>query len=183
MKIIKLSILFVIVLSIACSAQKKISTIEDKSIIKINSQQYIIDKSDGGANIESLSNKFSNAKQSSPNLPLNVNLNFYRKVDLVQLTKICAKYISTTQLLELIKLKEVGLLIKIRSDIEGNIKEVGFFTGKNSILTVKQLEEIEKDIKKELKVVIKPEGRQLLQGSNFILSDPLIFFTNILKVK
>jgi len=115
---------------------------------------------------------------------LNINLNFYRKVDLAQLTKICAEIIPIGDLEELTKIKNSGLLIDILSDVKGNILEVRFFTANNSILTVNQLEQIEVAIKKAIKIVtINPESQPYLRGSNFISNNVTIWFSDIIKLK
>ena len=71
----------------------------------------------------------------------------------------------------------------IRTDIYGNTLEVVFLTKQNSILSLDQLELIEKEIKTTKLVSMKPEILRLLEVSNYYLVRPRIHFEDMLKIK
>ena len=133
--------------------------------------------------IENIDNRFTNIKQHSPKL-------FYQlgfqeiAIDQIKLRKICAKYISKQQLEKLASAeKYASLSMDIRTDIYGNTLEVVFLTKQKSILTLNQLELIEKEIKTTKLVSMKPEILRLLEGSKYYLVWPSIHFEDMLKIK
>ena len=164
-------------------AQTPIAELKDGSINKAITQSYLVKKPSKYIDIENINNKFTNIKQHSPKL-------FYQlgwpeiAIDQIKLRKICAKYISKQQL-EILAAGEkyAGIMINIRTDINGKTLEVGFFTKQNSILNLNQLELIEQEIKTTKLVSMKPEILPLLEGSNYYLVWPSIHFEDMLKVK
>lgn len=184
MKNILSLILVTCFISFSCAAQKKIASFTENEIVKTNMGSYKIKKANKKVTIENTSNRLSNVKQNSPNLPINMKLNpYYIKLDLTQLTKICSKYISLEDIKGLSQTTNAGLFIEIRTDLKGKVLEVSFFTDENSILDLQQLESIENDIKSVKLIAIKPEADKYTKGSNFLLVDAKIYFEDMLKVK
>jgi hypothetical protein len=165
-------------------AQTPIAKLKDRSTNKAISQSYLVKKTSKYIDIENIDNKFTNIKQHSPKL-LGSELGFQDIIlDNTKLRKICAKYISKQQL-EILAAEEryASIMIKIRTDIYGKTLEVGFFTKQNSILSLNQLELIEKEIKTTKLVSMKPAILPLLEGSNYYLVRPAVHFEDMLKVK
>jgi len=184
MKTIILSILLIGIITTSCSAQKKIAALSDNVITKAKLETYMIKKEKQKVTIENSNNKFANIKQSSPNLPINISLRpYYIKLDIQELTKICAKHINTNDLETLADVKYAGISIDLRTNTNGKVLEISFFTDGNSILSLQQIEGIEYDIKTSNIVNIKPEAEKYLKNSNFVLVDTAIYFDDILKVK
>lgn len=179
----KILLMALMAFSSSCMAQKKIALLNDNSIVKLNSENFIINKEKGMVTIEKTSNKLSKIKQSSPNLPLNFNLYPSVKIDFPKLTQICAENISINELEKLSQIKQASLFIRIRSNIYGKPLEVLFFTDANSSLNIEQLDKIEKAIFKEKIISVKPEISKYLAGSNFLVNDAMIYFEDMLKVK
>lgn len=183
MKTIILAILFATSIS-SCIAQTKIASLGKSAITKAKSITFSTNKENGYAYIQNTNNKFSKVKQSSPNLPANVNLYpEYAKIDFEKITKICISHISLKELEELAKLKQSSLFIRIRSDLTGRPIEMQFLTDANSNLSVNQLEEIENELLKATIIWINPKAEKLLQGSNYLVNDAVIYFEDMLKVK
>jgi hypothetical protein len=165
-------------------AQTTIAELKDGSINKAITQSYLVKKPSKYIDIEDINNKFTNIKQHSPKL-LGSQLGWPDIIfDNAKLRKICAKYISKQQL-EILAAGEkyASIMINIRTDINGNTLEVGFFTKQNSILNLNQLELIEQEIKTTKLVSMKPAILPLLEGSNYILVWPSVHFEDMLKVK
>ena len=181
-KTIWINVLFVLLCS-SSFAQTPIAELKDGSINKAIIQSYLVKKPSKYIDIENINNKFTNIKQHSPKL-------FHQlgwpeiAIDQIKLRKICAKYISKQQL-EILAAGEkyAGIMINIRTDINGKTLEVGFFTKQNSILNLNQLELIEQEIKTTKLVSMKPEILPLLEGSNYYLVWPRIHFEDMLKGK
>ena len=185
--IIKITILvnICLILSVSCMAQNLLSQLKDGETVKGTSQWYKSKKEGKLIILENTQNKFSNVKQSSPNLPINLTPSKFDIIfDKAQLTKICSQYIDIQQLeTMLIGNKYSGINIDIRTDLTGKILEVGFYTEQNSLLKLQQIEQIENEIKKRNLVTIKPEMLRYLEGSNFWLIYPKIYYDDLLKVK
>jgi hypothetical protein len=180
-----LIIIFTLILMQTFSfAQTKLADLKDGSISTATTQSYHIKITNKKINIDNINNKFTEIKQNSPRLYGQVLTKPDIVIDMAKLGKICAKYISRNQLETLAGgVKYAGLMIDIRTDINGNTLEVGFFTDQNSILTLNQLEMIEKEITLTKLVSMKPEILPLLEGSNFWLVWPKIDFEDMLKIK
>jgi hypothetical protein len=166
------------------SAQTKLADLKDGSINKAITQSYRVRKTTSYVIIDNINNKFTNVKQNNPKYFGLILEKPDIVIDQAQLSKICAKYISKQQLEILASgIKYTGLRIEIKTNINGNTLEVGFLTDQNSVLTLVQLEEIEKEIKTTKLVNMKPEIVKLLEGSNFWQVSLKIYFEDILKVK
>lgn len=177
-------ILFMICITTSCIAQKKIADIKSNSIISAGNKNYIVKTMSGGIRIENQSNRFINLKQTSPNLPNHIVLeNYYKKIDVNQLTAICAKIISLSELEKMANVKNAGLQIDIKSNLKGDPIDVLFFTEENSSLTIKQLAEIETLIKESVKIYIRLDAKPYIEGSNFLSTNVTIWFTDMLKAK
>ena len=170
----------------SCVAQKKIANLKDNTIEKALSNKYSIKKEVNGISLNSTSNKFTGVKQISPNMaPNETNLlaPLDRKNALAKLTKICADIITLNQLEELIKTNNSSLFIRVKTNIEGKPLELEFYTKANSILTLNQLEGIEKEILQHFTIKLAPYAINIVKGSNFLTFDFSIFYENILKIK
>ncbi|MES2418233.1 MAG: hypothetical protein V4541_08580 [Bacteroidota bacterium] len=180
-----LSALLFISLTTSCLAQKEISALSDNSLVKAKRIQYHIKKLQKIITIDNIANKLTNIKQSSPNIPLNAtSFDFYYKnLDLAQIIHICADALSLEQIEEMLKTKNSSIFINIKSNLGGVPLEITFAVDKNSILSLKQIEEIEINIKKQIRITFKPEATRYLKDSNFMVSNPSIWFTDILKAK
>ena len=185
MKSIVISILLIGIITTSCSAQKKIAALSDNVITKAKLESYMIKKEQQKVTIENSNNKLTNIKQTSPNLPFNIPLiPYYVKPNLQELKIIFAKYMTIKELENLSINSFAGISIDIRCNTTGKIREVLFFTDKNSILSLEQLENIEHDIiTTKNMITIKPEAERYIKGSNFLLVDTRLVFSDILKVK
>ncbi|MGV3546029.1 MAG: hypothetical protein ACO1N4_03130 [Pedobacter sp.] len=137
-----------ILFSISCSAQNRLSDIRGNAIIKSNLTSYKITKN-GGFEIENMQNKFIGVKQRTPNLPINMNLYpYYIKKDISLLLKICAQNIDVNKLEKLAKIKYNGFLVTVKCDEDGKVIDVSFYTKEaNSALSVTEFEGIERQLK------------------------------------
>jgi len=177
-------IMLIGIINTSCSAQQKIATLSDNITTKAKLETYTIKKEQQKATIENSKNKLANVKQSSPNMPIGIALvPYYVKIDLKELTKICAKHISLNELESLTTSKHANIFIDMRTSIEAKVLEVSFFTDQNSILNLKQLESIENEIKTKNLITIKPEAERYIKGSNFLRINAIIYFDDVLKVK
>lgn len=177
--------IFIIGIGISsCSAQKKIASINNNITIKAHNENYTITKKQKKVTIENSKNKLSLVRQNSPNLPINMSLRpYYIRLDIEQLTKIFAENIPLKTLESLSLIKNSGISIDLRTDVTGKILEVSFFTDEDSILDLRQLEYIENEIKTAKLITIKSEIERYIKGSNFLLVDTRLIFSEILKVK
>lgn len=136
--------------------------------------------------LKNTTNKFTDVKQISPNMaPNETNLlaPLDRKKAVAQITKICAEIITLNQLEELSKINNSGLLITIKTNVEGRPLELEFYTKANSILTLNQLENIEKEILQNVIIKLASYTTKVIKGSNFLTFDYKIYFENMLKAK
>lgn len=182
------TIIFILLIGVtsSCVAQKKITNLKNNTIEKGIINRYTIKKDTHGVSLNNIANKFTGITQVSPNMAAN-ETNLFSPLDrknmLVQLTKICADIITLSQLEELIKIDNSGLLITIKTDIEGKPLELEFYTKTNSILSLNQLENIEKEILQHFTIKLAPYTVNVVKGSNFLKFDFKIYFINILKHK
>ena len=165
-------------------AQIKLIDLKDGSINKAITLNYQIKKTTKYIDIENINNRFTNIKQNSPRLYGQVLTKPDIVIDMVKLSRICANHISKQQIETLAAgIKYAGLMIDIKTDINGNTLELSFFTEQNSILTLNQLEKIEKELMTTKLVSMKPEILPLLEGSNYLRITPKIYYEFLLKVK
>ncbi|WP_395626579.1 hypothetical protein [Daejeonella sp.] len=165
-------------------AQIKLIDLKDGSINKALTLNYQIKKTTKYIDIENINNRFTNIKQNSPRLHGQILTKPDIVIDMVKLSRICANHISKQQIETLAAgIKYAGLMIDIKTDINGNTLEVSFFTEQNSILTLNQLEKIEKELMTIKLVIMKPEILPLLEGSNFWRITPTIIYEDLLKIK
>jgi hypothetical protein len=165
-------------------AQIKLTDLKDGSINKALTLNYQIKKTTKYIDIENINNRFTNIKQNSPRLHGQILTKPDIVIDMVKLSRICANHISKQQIETLAAgIKYAGLMIDIKTDINGNTLELSFFTEQNSILTLNQLEKIEKELMTIKLVSMKPEILPLLEGSNFWRITPKIYYEFLLKVK
>lgn len=182
------TILFILLIcfTTSCVAQKKIANLKDNTIEKALTNKYSIKREANGVSLNNTSNKFTGVKQISPNMaPNETNLlaPLDRKKAVAQLTKICADIITLAQLEELIKVNNSGLFIRIKTNIVGKPLELEFYTKANPILTLNQLEGIEKEILQHFTIKLAPYTINVVKGSNFLTFDYSIYFENMLKIK
>lgn len=165
-------------------AQTKLADLKDGSINKALTLNYQIKKTSKYIDIENINNRFTNIKQNSPRLHGQILTKPDIVIDMAKLSRICAKHIKKQQIETLAAgIKYAGLMIDIKTDINGNTLELSFFTEQNSILTLNQLENIEKELMTIKLVSMKPEILPLLEGSNFWRITPTIIYEDLLKVK
>lgn len=165
-------------------AQNLISNLKDGETVKAISQKYQTKKIKEYILIENINNKFINIKQKSPKLYGDIPGRPDIVVDEPKLAKICSKYISKQQLERLVAEDiNAGIMFNIRTDIYGKTIEIAFFTEKNSILSLDQLEQIEKELKATKLVYIQPKVLYFLEGSNYWQESPLIIYSKLLKLK
>lgn len=170
-------------MSLACTAQKPLSKIDD-GLVKSNINSYKLDKSNSSfISVENSSNKLSNTKPIAPNWPANVSS--FKKITIDQklLTLICAEGLPIEKVKNLPTGPIDALAIRIRADISGKPLEISFLTEKKSILTVNELEKIELEIKKRIIINIAPDFKRYLVGANFIVFDTQVFYNEILLAK
>lgn len=182
------TILFIILIcfTTSCVAQKKIANLKDNTIEKALTNKYSIKREANGVSLINTSNKFTSVKQISPNMaPNETNLlaPLDRKTAVAQLTKICANIIAINQLEELTKIKNSNLFIRIKTNIKGNPIELEFYIKANPILTLNQLESIEKEILQHFTIKLATYTVNVVKGSNFLTFDYSIYFADMLKVK
>jgi hypothetical protein len=72
-------------------------------------------------------NKLTYVKPIIPNLPVNINITYYKRYNIPLLKKICAESISLSQLEQLTEEKYAALTLLTKSDIAGNLLEISFF--------------------------------------------------------
>ncbi len=168
----------------SCFAQTPIAELKDGSINKALNLNYQIKKTTKYIDIENINNRFTNIKQNSPRLHGQILTKPDIVIDVVKLSRICANHISKQQIETLAAgIKYAGLMIDIKTDINGNTLEVSFFTEQNSILTLNQLEKIENELMTTKLISMKPEILPLLEESNFWRITPTIIYEDLLKVK
>lgn len=164
------------------SAQTKLADIKDGTVNKAIKESYRVRKTSKYVIIDNINNKFTNVKQNTPNYFGLILEKPDIVIDQALLSKICAKYISRQQLEKLAAgVKYAGLMIEIKTDIYGKTLELGFVTDLNPIISLEQIEQIEKEIKTTKLVNIKPEIVKLLEGSNFWQIRPTIHYEDLLK--
>jgi hypothetical protein len=164
-------------------AQTPIAELKDGSTNKAISQSYSVKITDKRISIENINNRFTNIKQNSPKLYGHIPGPPDIVLEEEQLSTIFLKYISRKQLEALVASDiYAGLMIDIRTDIYGKILELDFFTAKNSVLTLQQLEQIENEIKSTKLVTITPETSIRLEGSNYWRLWPFILYDDLLNI-
>jgi len=165
-------------------AQNLISNLKDGETVQAINQKYKTKKIKKYISIENINNRFTNIKQNSPKLNIDIPGNPDIVVDEVKLSRICSKYISKQQL-ETIVSNDIsaGIMFSIRTDIYGKTLEIAFFTEQNSILSLQQLEQIEDEVRIAKLVHIQPKVLHYLEGSNYWQVRPLILYRELLKVK
>lgn len=182
MKTLIISILFAGITISSCRAQKQIAVLENNNLVKGINIKYKIEKFSKMTSIGNINNKLINVKQSSPNLPANINLFYYKKFDLTKIQEICAGIIPKKQVQEAINAKKnSSLFIRIKSDLKGVPLEMEFLTDNNSTLTINQIEQIEIAIRQSITIKIDSKADQFLQGTNFIVTDLTIWFRELIK--
>jgi hypothetical protein len=165
-------------------AQTTIAELKDGSINKAISQSYLVKIADKRISIGNINNRFTNIKQNSPKLYGHIPGPPDIVLEEEQLSKIFLKYISRKQLETLVSNDiSARIMIDIKTDIYGKILELDFFTAKNSVLTLQQLEQIENEIKSTKLLSITLETSIRLEGSNYWRLWPFIYYDDLLKVK
>lgn len=170
-------------MSLACTAQKTVSKIEN-GLVKGKLITYRVNQSiPSFISIENNSNKLSNLKPIAPNWPANVASFKKITIDEKLLAAICAEALQPEKVKRLPMGPIDALAIRIKADANGKPMEISFLTEQNSILTIEELENIEMDIKKSILLYIAPDFKRYLIGANFIVFDAQVFYKEILAAK
>jgi ABC-type phosphate/phosphonate transport system substrate-binding protein len=166
-------------MSVACKAQKAISKI-DAGIVKSKGLTYKLDNSNSKyIEIKNTANQLANVKYSAPNWPANLSPSRVITTDRNVLVAIFREVLNQERIKQLPTGRHDALFIHIKSDLNGKTLNISFVAQKNSTLTIEDLEKIENEIKKRVKVHILPDYKRFLVGANYIVLDVQIYNTEL----
>lgn len=171
-------------LATACRAQQPIPKLSNNQI-KIGLLTYNTKKeSETLIKIINANNKLTNVKQVNPNVPSDVFIADYKKLDKNLITKICADAIPLNTLQQLPKSNGDYLYIILKIDTKGKPIEMEFVIRNTSLITANQIKTIEQNIMDSpFKVTFTHGIERLFTGSNYFSIDVLINYNDMLKAK
>ena len=176
-------ILAIVFCIMACKAQQPIAKIAGDKV-KVNNKSYILKRpNDKVTEIINSDNKLKNVKQVAPNIPSDLKLPAYTKVDEKLIAKICADVIPLSKLQKLPKGYGDFLFIDIKVNTQGEPLEMEFLVRNTSLISLNEIEQIELEIKKKFKVTFKQGIEKYFSGANYFNLYIPIAYNEMLKAK
>lgn len=181
MKNIITTLSIIILLFTACAAQQPVAKISSNKV-SLDKETYNISKSAGRyTEIKNSANKFGSVKQSAPNLPSDFKVSYNMSFDKKLVYKICADAIPLEKLKEMPMGMNDRLTIYMKVDGKGVPIEMEFVVQNTSLISAKELQQIEINIKKQVRITFLNGIDRYFKGANFFNIDIPVPYSEILK--